>query len=63
MILDTGHFRIKIAQTSEELRAAQRLRYKVFVLEMGAKVTDNCHLLKLEYDDFCLLYTSDAADE
>ena len=52
MILDTGHYRIKIAQTSEELRAAQRLRYKVFVEEMGAKVTDNCHLLKLEYDDF-----------
>lgn len=52
MILDTGNYRIKIAQTSEELWAAQRLRYKVFVEEMGAKVTDNCHLSELEYDDF-----------
>ena len=36
MKLDTERFIIKIAETSDELHAAQRLRYKVFVEEMGA---------------------------
>ena len=31
----TGHFQVKLAQTAEELRAAQRLRYQVFITELG----------------------------
>ena len=52
MKLDTERFIIKIAETSDELHAAQRLRYKVFVEEMGANVADDCHFTQLEYDDF-----------
>ena len=52
MKLDTERFIIKIAETSDELHAAQRLRYKVFVEEMGANVADDCHFAQLEYDNF-----------
>ena len=52
MNFDTGRFIIKIAETSEELHAAQRLRYKVFVEEMGANVADDCHTSRMEYDKF-----------
>ncbi len=52
MNFDTGRFILKIAETSEELHAAQRLRYKVFVEEMGANVADDCHASRMEYDKF-----------
>lgn len=34
------------------MRAAQRLRYRVFVEEMGANASAICHSLQLEYDEF-----------
>lgn len=37
MILDRDHFVLKLAETDAELAAAQRLRYRVFVEEMGAR--------------------------
>ena len=37
MILNRDHFILKIAETEAELAAAQRLRYRVFVEEMGAR--------------------------
>lgn len=37
MILNRDHFTLKIAETEAELAAAQRLRYRVFVEEMGAR--------------------------
>ncbi|MEJ6708774.1 MAG: GNAT family N-acyltransferase [Amylibacter sp.] len=37
MILNHDQFTLKIAQTEAELSAAQRLRYRVFVEEMGAR--------------------------
>ncbi|MGE5279932.1 MAG: GNAT family N-acetyltransferase [Deltaproteobacteria bacterium] len=33
-----GHFEIKLAANDEEVRSAQRLRYQVFVEEMGCRV-------------------------
>ena len=52
MNFDTGRFILKIAETSEELHDEQRLRYKVFVEEMGANVADDCHASRMEYDKF-----------
>lgn len=43
---------LKIADTDAELRAAQRLRYRVFVQEMGAKVCVDNQELELERDVF-----------
>ena len=37
MIINRDHFVLKIAETEAELVAAQRLRYRVFVEEMGAR--------------------------
>ena len=37
MIINRDHFILKIAETEAELVAAQRLRYRVFVEEMGAR--------------------------
>ena len=37
MILNHDQFTLKIAQSEAELSAAQRLRYRVFVEEMGAR--------------------------
>jgi putative hemolysin len=52
MLIDTEQLTLKIATTQEELCAAQRLRYRVFVQEMGAKATDQNHSLELERDEF-----------
>lgn len=38
MILNRDHLILKIAETEAELAAAQRLRYRVFVEEMGARL-------------------------
>jgi putative hemolysin len=43
---------LKLAEGAEELRAAQRLRYRVFVEEMGAEVDEEGHRLRLERDRF-----------
>ncbi|AXI42472.1 GNAT family N-acetyltransferase [Sulfitobacter sp. SK011] len=48
-------FHVKLAQTAEELRAAQRLRYQVFVRELGgggALVDHDAELEKDELDPF-----------
>ncbi|PIB25958.1 GNAT family N-acetyltransferase [Amylibacter kogurei] len=52
MIIDESKYLVKIAQTDSEILAAQRLRYRVFVTEMGATVSDECHRAKREYDRF-----------
>ena len=45
-------FEVNIASTSEQIRASQRLRYEVFIEEMGGngKLVD--HVNKLEKDEF-----------
>ncbi|MDR6263919.1 MULTISPECIES: GNAT family N-acyltransferase [Rhodobacterales] len=37
MILNKSHFTLKLAESEAELAAAQRLRYRVFVQELGAR--------------------------
>lgn len=43
---------LKLAESADDLRAAQRLRYRVFVEEMRADVDAEGHRLRLERDRF-----------
>jgi len=52
MKLDRTRFEIRLARTDEELQAAQRLRYAVFVEEMGAPAEEADHSRRLERDRF-----------
>ena len=45
-------FEIKIAATNEQIRASQRLRYEVFIEEMGGNGKFVDHVNKLEKDEF-----------
>jgi putative hemolysin len=45
-------YRVKLAETEEERLAAQRLRYRVFVEEMGAAATAEEHAARREWDAF-----------
>ncbi|WP_297772120.1 GNAT family N-acyltransferase [uncultured Roseovarius sp.] len=45
-------FRVKLAETDKELRAAQRLRYEVFVEELGGDGPLVDHQARLECDRF-----------
>lgn len=45
-------FSVRLARTEAEIAAAQRLRYRVFVEEMGADVTATDRLAELERDRF-----------
>jgi putative hemolysin len=50
--VDAGRFTVRLAETADDVAAAQRLRYRVFVEEMGAEATDEERALRLERDDF-----------
>lgn len=52
MSIHSPRFSVKIAQTEAELQAAQRLRYRVFVEELGATGPLVEHDAKLERDKF-----------
>ena len=43
---------VRLARDSRELRAAQRLRYEIFVEELGAVVSSEDHAARLERDEF-----------
>ena len=43
---------IRLAETSEEIEASQRLRYQIFVEEMSATPTDEQRARKMEFDYF-----------
>ncbi|MGX0976396.1 putative hemolysin [Roseovarius sp. MBR-51] len=45
-------FRVKLAESPEDLRAAQRLRYEVFVTELGGDGPLVDHVARLECDRF-----------
>lgn len=49
---DTGRFEVKLAADDHEIASAQRLRYRVFVEEMGAVAEHADHDLRLERDAF-----------
>ena len=53
--MDSAHvpqFRVKLASSEDELRAAQRLRYRVFVEELGGDGPLVDHDARLERDRF-----------
>jgi len=52
MQIDLSRYRVKLADTDAERAAAQRLRYRVFVDEMGANVTPAERAARREWDAF-----------
>lgn len=52
MRIDAGRFTVRLAETDEDVAAAQRLRYKVFVEEMRAKASPEDTALRRERDEF-----------
>lgn len=47
-----GRFEVRLAETDEEITSAQRLRYRVFVEEMGASPSKEDAEVRLERDRF-----------
>lgn len=56
MIADDVSFELRLAQTDRDLRAAQRLRYHVFVTELGGDGPLVDHQARLECDEFDPLF-------
>jgi putative hemolysin len=52
MHIDLRSYRVKLAETEEERAGAQRLRYRVFVEEMGAAATPEQRAERREWDAF-----------
>ncbi|MEO1549823.1 MAG: GNAT family N-acyltransferase [Pseudomonadota bacterium] len=50
MKLDFSQYEVRLARTQDEIASAQRLRYAVFVEEMGAKAAHADHARRLECD-------------
>ena len=50
--VQAGRLHIRLAETPAEVRASQRLRYRVFCEEMAAKPTREMALAKREFDSF-----------
>ncbi len=52
MRIDLNGYRVRLAETEAERLGAQRLRYRVFVEEMGATATPEEHAARREWDAF-----------
>jgi L-ornithine Nalpha-acyltransferase len=52
MQIDLSRYRVKLAETAAEREGAQRLRYRVFVEEMGAHATPEERAARREWDEF-----------
>ncbi|MEM1383777.1 MAG: GNAT family N-acyltransferase [Pseudomonadota bacterium] len=52
MRIDAGRFTVRLAETEADVAAAQRLRYRVFVEEMGAQASADDAALRQERDRF-----------
>ena len=52
MKIDVSRYRVKLAETEAEREGAQRLRYRVFVEEMGARASPEEHAARREWDEF-----------
>jgi len=52
MKIDTSAYRMKLAETEAERLGAQRLRYRVFVEEIGAAASPAQHAARREWDAF-----------
>ena len=67
---DTSYFDLRIATSERDLRAAQRLRYRVFIEELGGTGALVDHDNRLERDEFdpvvdhlCLIDTRRSAED
>jgi putative hemolysin len=67
--IDAGRFTVRLAESEADVAAAQRLRYKVFVEEMGAEASPEARAERRERDafdpyfDHLLLIDNEAAAE
>lgn len=52
MRIDSGRYTVRLAEDEADVAAAQRLRYRVFVEEMGAATTAEDRALRRERDAF-----------
>lgn len=52
MRIDAGRFTLRLAETEDDVAAAQRLRYRVFVEEMGASASPEEAAERREWDRF-----------
>jgi len=52
MHIAAGRFRARLADSDADVQAAQRLRYRVFVEEMGAQASGAEHAARREMDEF-----------
>ena len=52
MRIEAGRFTVRLAESEQDVAAAQRLRYKVFVEEMGATATAEERAARCESDAF-----------
>lgn len=52
MKVDVDRFEVRLAESDVDIAAAQRLRYKVFVEEMGAQASPEEHAARLERDEY-----------
>jgi L-ornithine Nalpha-acyltransferase len=50
--IEAGRFTVRLAESEDDVAAAQRLRYKVFVEEMGAVATPEERAARREVDEF-----------
>lgn len=49
-----GNLKVKVAETPEEVIAAQKLRYRIFVGEIGAHPTPDMQVEERDFDEFDL---------
>lgn len=47
-----GQLSVRLAENQQEVSEAQRLRYRVFCQEMGARPSDEMHRLEQDFDQF-----------
>jgi putative hemolysin len=50
--IEAGRFTVRLAETEDDVAAAQRLRYRVFVEEMGANASPEERAVRREIDEF-----------
>ena len=48
----SGNLEVRLAKNSDEINAAQSLRYKVFYEEMSANPSSKMKALKRDFDEF-----------
>lgn len=52
MEIDAGRFTVRLARDETDIAGAQRLRYRVFVEELGAAANDDERALRREIDEY-----------